>query len=457
MSLVSPARRACGPAVLAPAVLVDVVAQVDDQVEVVLRHLLVGGEQALLVVLAGGEGEPQLLRARRSGAGSGAGAADRAGRVAGPEPVPVPAVRPQPVDLDVDRVAQLRRGDGGAALRPTFCIPSSSATSHRTSTGSGFMPPSGSSGLGASRVQRTTPVAVGSPDATPSVNGSAGNAARRSARPATRSASERQGRQGRPVGEEQPAADAALGADGGAEVGEVEHRGCLRRVWGRHGWTQPGYGPTGPPVCEVRVKVPWRRRGGGRVASPDCQDPVELPRQCPDTGQLTTARPVPARPVRVLQPVLHAGYTRPDRAHTAGRPTRRPRKPPPGGTGPVSTSEGKSCRTIARGDASSRPGSSYSPCWRRGRTSRPRSRPAPRTRRRPCPPPWPGSRTPAPSTCTRPRSGSSPSSSPGRRTGPSRTRAPSPWPARRSARRSPSPRTRTAGGRRSPGPTPGSR
>jgi hypothetical protein len=46
--------------------LVDVVAEVDDQVEVVLGHVLVGGIQARLEVLARREGEPQLvgLRAR---------------------------------------------------------------------------------------------------------------------------------------------------------------------------------------------------------------------------------------------------------------------------------------------------------------------------------------------------------------------------------------------------------
>ena len=43
------------------AVLVDVVAEVDDQVELVPGHVLVGGEQALLVVLARCEGEPERV------------------------------------------------------------------------------------------------------------------------------------------------------------------------------------------------------------------------------------------------------------------------------------------------------------------------------------------------------------------------------------------------------------
>ena len=44
------------------------------------------------------------------------------------------------------------------------------------------MPPSGSSGRGASRVQSTPPVGVGSPDATPSVNGSSAKRGREVAR-----------------------------------------------------------------------------------------------------------------------------------------------------------------------------------------------------------------------------------------------------------------------------------
>ena len=63
----------------------------------------------------------------------------------------------------------------------TFFIASSSATSHATGTGSGFIPPSGSSGFGASLVHSTTLVASGSPDATPSVNGSAAKVTLRSA------------------------------------------------------------------------------------------------------------------------------------------------------------------------------------------------------------------------------------------------------------------------------------
>jgi hypothetical protein len=49
---------------------------------------------------------------------------------------------------------------------------SSAAISHWTGTLRAGMPPAGSSGFGASRVHSTTPSGVGSPDATPSANGS---------------------------------------------------------------------------------------------------------------------------------------------------------------------------------------------------------------------------------------------------------------------------------------------
>jgi hypothetical protein len=47
------------------------------------------------------------------------------------------------------------------------------------------MPPSASSGCGASRVHSTTPSGVGSPDATPSENGSPANGGMASAREAS--------------------------------------------------------------------------------------------------------------------------------------------------------------------------------------------------------------------------------------------------------------------------------
>jgi hypothetical protein len=68
-----------------PGALVDVVAEVDDEVEIVLHHRLIGGEVALAVVL-GGEGEAQAIlgRAHRRG---GAGPTDRASLTASDEPI----------------------------------------------------------------------------------------------------------------------------------------------------------------------------------------------------------------------------------------------------------------------------------------------------------------------------------------------------------------------------------
>ena len=45
---------------VAAGAFIDVVAEVDDEVEVVLGHVVVGGEQAAFVVLAGGEGEAEI-------------------------------------------------------------------------------------------------------------------------------------------------------------------------------------------------------------------------------------------------------------------------------------------------------------------------------------------------------------------------------------------------------------
>ncbi len=63
-----------------------------------------------------------------------------------------------------------------AAVARPFCTTlakrSSSATSQSTAALAVSMPPSGSSGRGARRVQSTAPPGVGSPEATPRVNGS---------------------------------------------------------------------------------------------------------------------------------------------------------------------------------------------------------------------------------------------------------------------------------------------
>lgn len=87
-------------------VLVDVVAQVQDQIDVLLGEVPVGGVEALEPRLAGDEGEVQLPGAavRR---GRGAGAADRAEHSARAEAVVVVPVRLESGDLHVDGVGEL--------------------------------------------------------------------------------------------------------------------------------------------------------------------------------------------------------------------------------------------------------------------------------------------------------------------------------------------------------------
>jgi competence protein ComEC len=105
--------------VLLGRVLVDVVAEMDDDVDILLRHVPVGREVPVLPVLAGREREPDAVDVGGRG-GRGAGPPDGALPRAGAEAVPVRPRRAQPVDLDVDGVgAQRRRVDGvaGADLR----------------------------------------------------------------------------------------------------------------------------------------------------------------------------------------------------------------------------------------------------------------------------------------------------------------------------------------------------
>ena len=105
--------RVLAHVVAAPGRFVDVVAQERDEIEVVPGHMPVGAEVALLVMLAGGKREPQLVRLG-GGAGRGARAPDRARRVARREAVPVPAGRLEAADFDVNRMRPVRRGVGGA-------------------------------------------------------------------------------------------------------------------------------------------------------------------------------------------------------------------------------------------------------------------------------------------------------------------------------------------------------
>ena len=102
------------PAVTA-LILVDVVTQVKDQIEVVLEHVPVGGEEPGLVVLAGHERHPQLVD-RRTGRRERPGATDAARLATRAEAVPVPAVRLESLHLDMDRMPERRGRHGGAAL-----------------------------------------------------------------------------------------------------------------------------------------------------------------------------------------------------------------------------------------------------------------------------------------------------------------------------------------------------
>lgn len=99
----------------AHARLVDVVAEVDDEVEVLLGHVVVRCVVAVLPRLAGGERELQVVRLRQCRRG-GPGAAH--GRYVTPraETVVVHVVGLEPADLRVHRVGELGSGDHAAAL-----------------------------------------------------------------------------------------------------------------------------------------------------------------------------------------------------------------------------------------------------------------------------------------------------------------------------------------------------
>ncbi len=99
--------------VAAPRRLVDVVAEKDEQVEVVAGHAMVSAVVALLVLLAGREREAQPLERGVDG-GRGPGPPDRTHLGAGAESVPVPASRLESVDLDVNGVGPRRTGRGRA-------------------------------------------------------------------------------------------------------------------------------------------------------------------------------------------------------------------------------------------------------------------------------------------------------------------------------------------------------
>src|SRR5690606_10243401 len=96
--------------VAAVAVLVEVVAEVEDRVEVVAGgEVPVGAEPPALVVAAGHHPEAEPLHGRARGR-CGAGATHRRRGAEGPEPVPVLGGGAQPGGVDLDRVVP---GSGG--------------------------------------------------------------------------------------------------------------------------------------------------------------------------------------------------------------------------------------------------------------------------------------------------------------------------------------------------------
>ncbi len=96
-----------------PVVLVDVVADEDDQPGVLLDEVAVGAEVAVGGALARGHREPEAVGGN-GGERQGAGAADRAPLGAGAEAIEVLPVGLQPLDLDVHRVGVLGVGQAGA-------------------------------------------------------------------------------------------------------------------------------------------------------------------------------------------------------------------------------------------------------------------------------------------------------------------------------------------------------
>jgi hypothetical protein len=97
------------------APLVDVVAGVEDEVELLVGNAPERGEVAVFVMLAATDREPQTIH-RRAGRRRRSGAAGLTDFIARAEAVPVLARRLEPRDLDVDAVAQFRPRRRGPLL-----------------------------------------------------------------------------------------------------------------------------------------------------------------------------------------------------------------------------------------------------------------------------------------------------------------------------------------------------
>ena len=142
-------------------IFVDVVAEKQHEVGILVGQMAIGGEIAVFVIGAGDEAEAQPVE-RRAGAGAVRSAADRARLAAGDEAIPVLPARFEAAALDMHRMREIRLGLVGAAPHDLPHAASSAATSQSTGTVAGGMPPgrsgSGDSGSGASRVHSTDPV-----------------------------------------------------------------------------------------------------------------------------------------------------------------------------------------------------------------------------------------------------------------------------------------------------------
>ncbi len=103
---------------VAPRAFVDVVAQVNDEIDIFPGEVLIGGEVAGFVVLARGEGEAEAF-GQHVGGRRGARAALGADFATDSELIPIPPIGPQNLDFNVDGVGPLGRGGGGAGFDDT--------------------------------------------------------------------------------------------------------------------------------------------------------------------------------------------------------------------------------------------------------------------------------------------------------------------------------------------------
>ena len=116
------------------AIFINVVAVVEDELQLLVRHVAVSGVISGLVVLAAGDPEAQLLR-RGIASWKRAGAADAAALAAGFEAIEIGPVGLEPRYFDVDRMRKLGRAPPPRPWRRWRSKPSSPATSQAAGIG----------------------------------------------------------------------------------------------------------------------------------------------------------------------------------------------------------------------------------------------------------------------------------------------------------------------------------